>query len=201
MVERIHLIGNSSILLGSGLGEEIDSCPVVRINNAPTSGYEEDVGERTDARVICGNLQMGSDAEWLSSLSGETLILYPTQDEVRKNAQRLASDDNSLRYLRDRSLKAWAKFLDESPLEGNPTSGLYGAWFLSNMAKQVHLYGFGFFESKGSHHYWEDMRIDHSQEGDNSHEPQVEKGMLNRMNKVVLEMNTPSHNQKMKIER
>jgi hypothetical protein len=192
VIERIHLIGNSSILSGSGMGEEIDSFPVVRINDAPTSGYEEDVGERTEARIICGDLQMGSDTEWISTLSGETLILYPTPDEIRANAQRLAGDDNSLRYLGDKSIKAWGEFLNSSPLEGSPTSGLFGAWFLSNIARRVHLYGFGFFESTGSHHYWEDIRANHNHRDENGHEPQVEKIILKKMDRVILEMETPS---------
>lgn len=186
MLDRIHLIGNSPILSGSGLGEEIDSFPVVRINTAPTSGYEEDVGGRTDARVICGNLQKGSHTEWLSDVSGETLILYPTPENMRKNAQRLTSADNSLRYLHSEAYKAWKKFLHESPLEKNPTSGLYGAWFLSKIAEQVHLYGFGFYESSESHYYWKNVKID--QKG---HQPQVEKSILESMDSVIMEMKSP----------
>jgi hypothetical protein len=187
MLDRVHLIGNSSILSGSGLGEEIDSCPVVRINTAPTSGYEDDVGSRTDARVICGGLQMGYDTEWLSSLSGETLILYPTPEDVRKNAQRLTSADNSLRYLHGEAIEAWGQFLDESPLEERPTSGLYGAWFLSKIVKQVHLYGFGFYRSSGSGHYWEDLETDNE-----GHNPEAEKGILDDMDKVTMEMEVPA---------
>ncbi|WP_263820695.1 glycosyltransferase family 29 protein [Salinibacter sp.] len=183
MIDRIHLIGNSPILSGSGLGEEIDSCPVVRINTAPTSGYGEDVGRRTDARVVCGNLQMGRHDEWLSTLSGETLILYPTPEDIRKNAQRLTSADNSLRYLHGEAIEAWTKFLDESPLEERPTSGLYGAWFLSKIAEQVHLYGFGFYESTESHYYYKDVKVEA-----NGHEPQVEKLILKNMDDVALKM-------------
>jgi hypothetical protein len=158
----------------------------VRINTAPTSGYEDDVGSRTDARVVCGNLQKGIDAyetTWLSTLSGETLILYPTREDVRKNAQRLTSEDNSLRYLKGRALEAWKKFLDESQLEENPTSGLYGAWFLSKIAERVHLYGFGFYQSSGSHYYWQDVKADTK-----GHDPQVEKDILQSMGSVTIEM-------------
>ncbi len=168
------------------MGKEIDSCPVVRINTAPTSGYEQDVGGRTDARVVCGGLQMEAYTGWLSSLSGETLILYPTPEDVRKNAQRCTSEDNSLRYLRSEALEAWAKFLDKSPLEESPTSGLYGAWFLSQIAEQVHLYGFGFYESSESHYYWKNVKADN-----NGHNPQVEKYILKNMERVTIEMETP----------
>ena len=186
MIDRIHLIGNSPILSGSGLGEEIDACPVVRINAAPTSGYEDDVGSRTDARVVCGNLQKGIDTfetTWLSTLSGETLILYPTAENVRKNTQRLTSADNSLRYLHGEAIEAWAQFLDESPLDEAPTSGLYGAWFLSNIASRVCLYGFGFYESSETHYYYKDVKVE--AEG---HDPQTEKSILRDMDDVTLKM-------------
>lgn len=193
MLDRVHLIGNSSILSGSGLGEEIDSFPVVRVNNAPISGYEEDVGTRTDARVISGILQKGlqieGDTPWISNLSGGTLILYPTPENVRKNAQRLTSEDNSLRYLRGEAIEAWVKFLNDSPLEEHPTSGFYGAWFLSKIAKQVHLYGFGFYESSESHYYWKSVKTDNP-----GHNPKVEKEILSNMDSVVMEMKTPSQN-------
>lgn len=185
MLDRVHLIGNSSILSGSGLGEEIDSCPVVRINTAPTSGHEDDVGGRTDARVICGGLQMGCDTTWLSAISEETLILYPTPEDVRKNAQRITSADNSLRYLNGRAIEAWKKFLDASPLEERPTTGLYGAWFLSKIAKRVHLYGFGFYQSSESHYYWKNVKADN-----NGHNPQVEKYVLKNMERVTIETET-----------
>jgi len=200
MIDRIHLIGNSPILLGSGLGDEIDSCPVVRINTAPTSGYEEDVGGRTDARVICGGLQKGivhdqkgivRDEPWLSTISGETLILYPTKEDTRKNAQRLAGEDNSLRYLRSGALEAWGKFCRESSLEAYPTSGLYGAWFLSNIARQVYLYGFGFYRSSGRAHYW-DAPNTLDEDPTPGHDPEAEKTILENMDGVAVQMGIPT---------
>lgn len=45
-------MANGGILRGLGLGEEIDSHSVVmRINEAPTAGYESDVGQRTTIRL------------------------------------------------------------------------------------------------------------------------------------------------------
>lgn len=47
------LVSSSGQMLSAGLGEEIDSnqC-VIRMNNAPTEGYEQDVGNRTSLRVV-----------------------------------------------------------------------------------------------------------------------------------------------------
>lgn len=191
MLERVHLVGNSSILLESRMGKEIDSYPVFRINSAPTSGYEEDVGSRTDARIICGSLQKGisQDEPWLSTISGETLILYPTKEATRKNAQWLAGADNSLRYLRSGGLEAWRKFGRQSPLEAYPTSGLYGAWFLSQVAKQVHLYGFGFFRISKPYCYWKDIESQPT-----GHDPETEKKILESMSGVTIEMEIPDKN-------
>ncbi|XP_033631344.1 alpha-N-acetyl-neuraminyl-2,3-beta-galactosyl-1,3-N-acetyl-galactosaminide alpha-2,6-sialyltransferase-like [Asterias rubens] len=47
------IVSSSGQLLGTGAGPQIDNNDCVfRMNNAPTKGYERDVGQRTTARVI-----------------------------------------------------------------------------------------------------------------------------------------------------
>lgn len=47
------LVTSSSHVLGSGSGPEIDHTEcVIRMNDAPTTGYEADVGKRTSLRVV-----------------------------------------------------------------------------------------------------------------------------------------------------
>lgn len=47
------IISNSGQMLGQGLGDEIDRSPCIwRMNNAPTRGFETDVGHRTTLRVV-----------------------------------------------------------------------------------------------------------------------------------------------------
>ncbi|KAM9841599.1 alpha-N-acetyl-neuraminyl-2,3-beta-galactosyl-1,3-N-acetyl-galactosaminide alpha-2,6-sialyltransferase isoform 2-T2 [Aulostomus maculatus] len=47
------LISSSGQMIGAGVGEEIDKIGcVIRMNNAPTLGYESDVGSRTSIRVV-----------------------------------------------------------------------------------------------------------------------------------------------------
>ncbi|XP_077398792.1 alpha-N-acetyl-neuraminyl-2,3-beta-galactosyl-1,3-N-acetyl-galactosaminide alpha-2,6-sialyltransferase [Vanacampus margaritifer] len=47
------LISSSGQMRGSGLGADIDQIPcVIRMNDAPTAGYEADVGGRTSVRVV-----------------------------------------------------------------------------------------------------------------------------------------------------
>lgn len=56
MALRCHqcaLVMSSSHVLGSRAGEEIDHSEcVIRMNDAPTSGFESDVGNRTSLRVV-----------------------------------------------------------------------------------------------------------------------------------------------------
>eukprot|EP00061_Rhincodon_typus_P015783 g43665.t1 len=55
---RVHckdcaLVTSSGQLIGSGQGAEIDGAEcVIRMNDAPTWGYQEDVGHRTSLRVV-----------------------------------------------------------------------------------------------------------------------------------------------------
>ncbi|XP_047228119.1 alpha-N-acetylgalactosaminide alpha-2,6-sialyltransferase 6 isoform X2 [Girardinichthys multiradiatus] len=47
------LVTSSSHILGSRAGDEVDQTEcVIRMNDAPTSGYESDVGNRTTLRVV-----------------------------------------------------------------------------------------------------------------------------------------------------
>ncbi|XP_029971337.1 alpha-N-acetylgalactosaminide alpha-2,6-sialyltransferase 3 [Salarias fasciatus] len=47
------IVSSSGQMLGQAIGAEIDSYPcVMRMNNAPTLGFEEDVGRRTTLRVV-----------------------------------------------------------------------------------------------------------------------------------------------------
>lgn len=50
---RCAVVGNARSLLGRGLGERIDAHDVVvRHNQAPTAGFEDDVGRRSHLRVL-----------------------------------------------------------------------------------------------------------------------------------------------------
>ena len=56
--KKCAIVSSSGQLLGRGAGKEIDKneC-VIRMNDAPTKGFEKDVGTRTTARVI-GHLNL-----------------------------------------------------------------------------------------------------------------------------------------------
>lgn len=49
----VAIVGSSPKVLGTGHGGLIDECKTVfRLNRSPTDGYEEDVGSRTDVRLV-----------------------------------------------------------------------------------------------------------------------------------------------------
>ncbi|XP_078264299.1 alpha-N-acetylgalactosaminide alpha-2,6-sialyltransferase 3 [Rhinoraja longicauda] len=51
--ELCSIVSSSGQMLGQKAGEEIDQLPCVwRMNNAPTLGFERDVGSRTSVRVV-----------------------------------------------------------------------------------------------------------------------------------------------------
>ncbi|MEQ2190424.1 hypothetical protein XENOCAPTIV_014678 [Xenoophorus captivus] len=50
---RCALVSSSGQMLGAGAGDEIDQIGcVIRMNNAPTRGFEKDVGSHTNVRVV-----------------------------------------------------------------------------------------------------------------------------------------------------
>ena len=50
-IKSCAVVSNSGVLKKSGLGSEVDAHDVVfRFNNAPTKGYQKDVGSKTSVR-------------------------------------------------------------------------------------------------------------------------------------------------------
>ncbi|XP_018610423.1 alpha-N-acetyl-neuraminyl-2,3-beta-galactosyl-1,3-N-acetyl-galactosaminide alpha-2,6-sialyltransferase isoform X2 [Scleropages formosus] len=51
--KQCALVSSSGQMLNAGLGKEIDKADfVIRMNNAPTQGFERDVGNKTSLRVV-----------------------------------------------------------------------------------------------------------------------------------------------------
>lgn len=154
------LVGNSSEVLDTGFGSQIDRLPVYRINAAPVKPYANDVGFTTEARFINPLLQAGNThpststpENWISTLSGSRLILKPSahkQGEM-KTARELAGEDNVL--IRATGLSEAYNDIGTDEI----TTGVFAAWWLLNKKpfKRVHCYGFGFYSGGG--HYFEDV--------------------------------------------
>lgn len=96
------LVANGGILKGLGLGEEIDSHSVVmRINEAPTKGYERDVGQRTTMRLATFEHSLFREkadevviGAWLNSANHAPLRLSLLPHALRLAPSRPAADQH-----------------------------------------------------------------------------------------------------------
>lgn len=74
------LVTSSGQLIGSKRGKEIDQSEcVIRMNDAPSVGFQRDVGQRTNLRVIAhSSLQrvLRNRQELLNSTSQETVFIF-----------------------------------------------------------------------------------------------------------------------------
>ncbi|KAM3874452.1 alpha-N-acetylgalactosaminide alpha-2,6-sialyltransferase 6 [Diretmus argenteus] len=74
------LVTSSSHVLGTQAGEEIDRTEcVIRMNDAPTSGYEADVGNRTSVRVVAHSSVFRvarKPNEFLNHTAGSPVIIF-----------------------------------------------------------------------------------------------------------------------------
>lgn len=162
---RCAVVGNSGNLRESWYGPHIDSHDfVLRMNKAPTAGFEADVGSKTthhfvypeSFRELAENVSMvlvpfkTLDLEWVISAIttgtiSHTYIPVPSKIKVRK--------DQILIYH-----PAFIKYVFDSWLQGHgryPSTGILSVIFSLHICDEVDLYGFG-ADSRGNwHHYWE----------------------------------------------
>jgi hypothetical protein len=147
------LVGNGPSLLGSGLGQTIDSySEVVRFNNYTLSGFEADVGSRTTLWSCYGQnaqRQRENPASRVIYLHGATAspAWYDPEEVWRVPIAFYDSLRNEVRRL---SKKDPASLL--------PSAGLVTTrWLLDyHRVPRVDLVGFDHFsrEELKNHHYW-----------------------------------------------
>nr|XP_056701180.1 CMP-N-acetylneuraminate-beta-galactosamide-alpha-2,3-sialyltransferase 2-like [Euleptes europaea] len=160
------VVGNSGNLRNSKYGEKIDSHDfVLRMNKAPTAGFEEDVGAKTTHRFMypesAVDLHPGVhlvlvpfkplDLRWLASAlsSGDIQHTYKRVKRFIKADKNkvLILNPAFLKYIQDKWTKNHGKY---------PSTGLIALIFATHTCKQVSVFGFG-ADSNGSwHHFWEE---------------------------------------------
>lgn len=78
-------------MLGAGLGEEIDQIQcVIRMNNAPTVGYEQDVGSRTSLRVVSHTsvpLLVKNELYYFSRAADTTYVFWGPDRNMRQDGK------------------------------------------------------------------------------------------------------------------
>uniref|UniRef100_A0A452T1Y2 CMP-N-acetylneuraminate-beta-galactosamide-alpha-2,3-sialyltransferase 1 n=1 Tax=Ursus maritimus TaxID=29073 RepID=A0A452T1Y2_URSMA len=162
---RCAVVGNSGNLRESWYGPQIDSHDfVLRMNKAPTAGFEMDVGSKTthhlvypeSFRELAENVSMvlvpfkTTDLEWVVSATttgtiSHTYVPVPAKIKVKKN-KILIYHPAFIKYVFDSWLQGHGRY---------PSTGILSVIFSLHICDEVDLYGFG-ADSKGNwHHYWE----------------------------------------------
>uniref|UniRef100_A0A8D0BDP8 Type 2 lactosamine alpha-2,3-sialyltransferase n=2 Tax=Salvator merianae TaxID=96440 RepID=A0A8D0BDP8_SALMN len=179
--KRCVVVGNGGVLRNKSLGERIDSYDVViRMNNGPVVGYEDDVGRRTTFRLFYPESVFSDpvhydpnttavlvvfkphDIRWLwDLLSGQHSIR--TYAFWKKPAMHLIYKPHQIRILDPAITKKTAYDLLHLPTRfpkqvrpKHPTTGLIAIAFAFHICSEVHLAGFkySFDDRNSSLHYY-----------------------------------------------
>ncbi|XP_019635013.1 PREDICTED: alpha-2,8-sialyltransferase 8B-like [Branchiostoma belcheri] len=160
------LVGNSGILLGSNCGREIDSRDfVIRMNLPLVSGFEKDVGTRTDMTVL--NLETVRRLKWsahmrkrsldayasrLRAIEGSVLVInklsiHTLLSGLRQYSSRafvvLASKTTSLGHGNEtRGINMIASNIAGMRFDKLPTLGLTTVLMANTFCDRLYLYGF-----------------------------------------------------------
>ncbi|XP_030644946.1 CMP-N-acetylneuraminate-beta-galactosamide-alpha-2,3-sialyltransferase 1-like [Chanos chanos] len=166
------VVGNSGNLLGSHYGRLIDLHDfVLRMNRAPTKGFEEDVGAKTTHRIIYPESAMDMensthlvlapfktlDLQWLIS-AFTTKNITRTYTGVRASIQ---ADKSKVMVLSP----VFIKYVYESWLQKHgryPSTGFLTLVFALHVCDEVNVYGFGADRNGKWHHYFEKMVVNYN---------------------------------------
>uniref|UniRef100_A0A4W5Q1U5 CMP-N-acetylneuraminate-beta-galactosamide-alpha-2,3-sialyltransferase 1 n=1 Tax=Hucho hucho TaxID=62062 RepID=A0A4W5Q1U5_9TELE len=156
------VVGNSGNLKGSRYGPLIDSSDVIiRMNMAPTSGFEEDVGSRTTHHVMYPESAKDLDntttslllipfktldLQWITSAL-TTGSIKQTYIPVRSRIKVLIYSPTFFKYVYDTWLESHGRY---------PSTGFLSIMFAVHICDKVSVYGFGRDQYGNWHHYWED---------------------------------------------
>ncbi|XP_059412929.1 CMP-N-acetylneuraminate-beta-galactosamide-alpha-2,3-sialyltransferase 1-like [Carassius carassius] len=163
------VVGNSGNLRGTRYGSYIDSSDfVIRMNQAPTQGFEEDVGYKTTHHLMYPESATDSD-------NSTSLILIPFKTlDLEWIISALTTGHISKTYV---PVKSWIKankgkvliynpsflkYVYDSWLEGNgryPSTGFLSLMFAIHICDEVNVFGFGADQDGNWHHYWEDNML------------------------------------------
>ncbi|XP_072530388.1 CMP-N-acetylneuraminate-beta-galactosamide-alpha-2,3-sialyltransferase 1-like [Salminus brasiliensis] len=164
------VVGNSGNLRSSGYGHLIDAADfVIRINQAPTEGFEEDVGYKTTHHVMYPesaiDLNSNStnlllvpfktlDLEWIISALTTGTVTYtymPVMPRIKVNRNKvLVYSPAFLKYVHETWLDSHGRY---------PSTGFLSLVFALHICDEVNVFGFGADRLGSWHHYWEENSL------------------------------------------
>lgn len=174
------IVGNSGITLLKEYGQEIDAHDaVIRINMAPTHGFEPYVGKKTTFDVVnAHNVReiLQGVRKWRPATEGDTrLVLFETashfaryhlcQPLLKKYSQENALLLNPI--FSNRAHKLWVQLKallerkHDSTYNRKPMSGFFAVLFALQMCDHVNLYGFDAYTSRKRsyrYHYFDNVQ-------------------------------------------
>ncbi|XP_039244378.1 type 2 lactosamine alpha-2,3-sialyltransferase isoform X2 [Pipra filicauda] len=177
---RCVVVGNGGVLRNKTLGEKIDSYDVIiRMNNGPVIGYEEDVGRRTTFRLFYPESMFSDpihydpnttvvlivfkprDLKWLwKILSGQKISdkgfwKKPAKNMIYKSSQIRILDPSITRKTAYELLRFPTRFPKKEKPK-HPTTGLIAITLAFHICHEVHLAGFkyDFTDRNSSLHYY-----------------------------------------------
>ncbi|XP_078067286.1 CMP-N-acetylneuraminate-beta-galactosamide-alpha-2,3-sialyltransferase 2 [Mustelus asterias] len=165
---RCAVVGNSGNLHQSHYGADINSHDfIMRMNQAPTIGFEADVGSRTthhfmypeSAKNLPANISFvlvpfkTLDLLWITSAlsMGEIRFTYaPVKQFLRVDKDKVQIYNPAFfKYIHDKWTEHHGRY---------PSTGMLVLFFALHICDEVNVYGFG-ADSRGNwHHYWENNR-------------------------------------------
>mmetsp|Transcript_28484 Transcript_28484/g.63570 ORF Transcript_28484/g.63570 Transcript_28484/m.63570 type:complete len:256 (-) Transcript_28484:250-1017(-) len=155
------LVSSSGQLLGSKLGNKINSFPIViRMNSAPIKKFESDVGNRTDVRFI-GNRK--ALAQW--KILENTTSFAVLRSHGKKRGAFSEGDAVSLRN--ETGLETFVapecggNSIAQKKMKGRDLStGFVTVAYFSNLCHNLTLFGFVTREPNAPYHYFENYNND-----------------------------------------
>ncbi|KAJ3609663.1 hypothetical protein NHX12_024179 [Muraenolepis orangiensis] len=149
------VVGNSGNLKGSYYGRIIDSNNlVIRMNKAPTRGFETDVGARTTHHLLYPESAVNLDNDTsLVLIPFKTLDLNtytPVMSRMKANRKKVQIYSPAfMKYTYDNWLDRRGRY---------PSTGFLGLMFALHICDEVSVFGYGADEHGNWHHYWENNR-------------------------------------------
>ncbi|XP_034032847.1 CMP-N-acetylneuraminate-beta-galactosamide-alpha-2,3-sialyltransferase 2 [Thalassophryne amazonica] len=191
---RCAVVGNSGNLRGAGYGATIDSHNyIMRINLAPTVGYEEDAGSRTthhfmypeSAKNLAANVSFvlvpfkTLDLVWITSAlsTGQIRFTYaPVKQFLRVDKDKVQIFNPAFfKYIHDRWTRHHGRY---------PSTGMLVLFFALHVCDEVNVFGFGADRRGNWHHYWEQNRYSGEFRKTGVHDADYEAQIIQRLAKA-----------------